>query len=116
MSRSRFPKPRVRVTLEEGETLTLAHLRHAGVRIDDLLLRTGLAPRNLEQFLGGRRPAGWIQREISAAIGVEVHRLWPADPDGLHRGSFDDHRARGAAQRNLGRGVSRGGRHTNEEF
>lgn len=106
----------IALALDQGRPLTLADLRHAGIRTDELLVRCGLTPRNLAEYLDGRRPARWVQREIAAAIGVEVHRLWPADRDGLHRGSFDDHRARGAAQRNLGRGVSRGGRHTNEEF
>lgn len=96
--------------------LTIADLRGAG-RLDGLLTRTGLTPRNVDEYLGGRRPAPWVMRAIAEAAGVEPEVLWPPlDGGPLHRGSLDDHRARRASERNLGAGVSRGGRHTNEEF
>lgn len=115
MSRRRFPRPvrpSIRATLEAGETLTLDHLRAADVRIDHLLARTGTAPRNLEEYLGGKRPAPWIQREIAGALRVEPHEIWPPrDGDSrLHRGSLDDDRARRASVNNVRGGRSRGTR------
>lgn len=112
----RFSKTRARV--REGETLTVRDLQRRGVRIDRLCSATGLTSGMLDSYLAGeRQPVPWLARTIAGAIGVKPADLWPArDSDALHRGSLDDHRARRARQENLGRGVSRGGRHTNEEF
>ena len=109
-SRSPRPaRPSIRAALEQGETLSLDHLRAAGVRIDVLTARTGTVPRNLEEYLGGKRPAGWVQRKIAEALHVERHEIWPPRDGGpLHRGSLDDDRARRASERNLGAGRSRG--------
>ena len=109
MSRSSFPRPRVDV--DGDRPLSLADLRHGGVRIDSLLGRTGITPRHLEAFLSGeKRPTPWVQREIAKAVGVEPGALWPNSDAHPQRGSFDDHAGRRAAQRNLGAGRSRGAR------
>jgi lambda repressor-like predicted transcriptional regulator len=61
--------------------LTIADLRRRGVRVDALLERLGVPAARLEQWLAGRAPAAWIQREIAAAVGVERHELWPDEGD-----------------------------------
>lgn len=113
--RSRYPRPArpsIRATLEAGEAITLDHLRANGIQIDTLLARTGIAPRNLEEYLGGKRPAGWVMRTIAGALRVEPHEIWPPrDGDSrLHRGSPDDDRARRASVNNVRGGRSRGTR------
>lgn len=98
MSRSRFPRPSVRVPVEEGRPLRLADLRRAGVYVDGLIAATGITPRHLEAYVSGEKtPTLWLQRVIAQAVGVEPQELWPARGSDEHRGSFE----------NLGRGVSR---------
>ena len=59
----------------------IAGLRRRGVPVDALLERLGVPAARLEQWLAGREPAPWIQREIAAALGVERHELWPDEGD-----------------------------------
>ncbi len=111
MSRSRFPKPSVRVLVADGEVLSLARLRGAGVRVDDLIAATGVTPRHLEAYVSGeKRPTLWLQRVIAQAVGVAESELWPPVPSDGFRGSLDDRAGRRASERNVSGGASRGAR------
>ena len=111
MSRSGFPRPRVDV--DGDRPLSLADLRHVAFASTALLAGPGSHPDISERLLSGeKRPAGWVWPwTIAEAVGVEPGALWPNSDARPQRGGFDDHDGRRAAQRNLGAGRSRGGRH-----
>ena len=56
----------------------LAELRARGVRQCDVASDAGIYPQRLSEYALGRSvPARAVAERISAAVGVDVERMWP---------------------------------------